>query len=127
MCENSRVIATMGEFHYTADKIAAIDLRRLTLVEALLEIEKRPVLWLQEIDISNLRSFVSGWIVGRRDSSDEQLMHEFQEFVARELCESSALGWCRIIRKHRGDNNALVSFFELLRSFLAGRANVPSG
>jgi hypothetical protein len=116
----------MGEFHYTADKISAIDLRRMTLIEALLEIEKRPALWLQEKDISNLRSFVSGWIVGRRDSSDERLMHEFQEFVAKELGESSALGWCRIIRKHRGDNNALVSFFDLLRSFLAERAGVPS-
>jgi len=111
----------MDEFTYTADKIRVIDLREMNLVEALSAIEKRPYLALQESDITNLKSFLNGWIVGRKQASDDQLLSDFQKFVVKEFDErdTAAAGWCEVICKHRG--NALAGFFEIFNKFKSGR------
>ena len=111
----------MDEFRYTADMIRVVNLENKNLRQVLETIETHRYLAMEEASLSNLSSFLHGWLVGRTNTEDYQLLNEFQEFVAKEFRESSAAGWCRIIRKHRGEEQALASFFELFKKFLASR------
>ncbi|ABC29877.1 hypothetical protein HCH_03112 [Hahella chejuensis KCTC 2396] len=98
--------------------INVINLRDKPLLEALFEVEKRPWLWLQNHDLPCLMSFVNGWVVGRNDAKDDKLLTAFDLFVAKELDEgSSTVGWCNMILKHFGEQDAIAAFFRLLRQF----------
>jgi hypothetical protein len=90
----------------------------MSLIDALSEVEKKPLLWLNENNISCLRSFLNGWIVGRNEEEDEKLMSDFDRFVVDEFNEgNSTCGWCGIIVKHCGEADTLSSFFELFNKF----------
>ena len=111
----------MTSKQYTAEMINVIDLRKLNLSQALAEIERRPTMWLAKPNITCLSSFINGWIVGRNKTADEQLLSEFNTFVATKFDEgSSTIGWCNVIIKHYGEGDeedTLQPFFNLFREF----------
>ncbi len=108
----------MKNNEYSADQIRVIDLRKKTLTDALLEIEKRPWLWLHTNDVSHLKSFLNGWIVGRNNEKDEALLSDFDNFVVNEFNEGhSTAGWCNIIIEHCGEKDTLSSFFNLFHKY----------
>jgi len=100
--------------------IQVIDLSAMCLLDALWEIERRPQLWLSEPDITNLHSFIDGWNFGRQDKDDQQLIGDFDAFVAHKFNEgSSTSGWCKHIVLHAGDADSLDTFFNILREYTA--------
>lgn len=104
---------------YSVSQINVIDLRQKTLLEALFEIEKRPSMWLTQSNIECLSSFINGWIVGRNEKVDEQLLKEFDQFIVNKFHEKdSTLGWCSLIIKHSKESNSLDSFYKLFKQYL---------
>ncbi|AZZ92560.1 hypothetical protein EUZ85_18260 [Hahella sp. KA22] len=56
--------------------------------------------------------------MGRNDAKDDKLLTAFDLFVAKELDEgSSTIGWCNMILKHFGEQDAMAAFYRLLRQF----------
>ncbi|VAW74778.1 hypothetical protein MNBD_GAMMA12-3398 [hydrothermal vent metagenome] len=109
----------MEDNGYSADQINVIDLRQKSFVEALLEIEKRPWMWLERSNITCLKSFTNGWIVGRNEEADELLLADFDRFVVNEFSEgSSTLGWCALIMKHCGEEDPLTLFYAFFHKYM---------
>lgn len=73
--------------------------------------------------ISNLRSFLSGYIFARREldlpqTEEEQEFAEFQSWIKSKFRVSSDQSWDRIILFFSEDENrALVEFFKLFEEF----------
>jgi len=108
---------------YSVSQINVVDLRQKTLVESLYEIEKKPWMWLSINDILSLKSFINGWIVGRNEKSDEQLLEDFDRFVVNEFNEgTSTLGWCTLVIKHCGEHDSLKSFYNLFHKYMEARS-----
>ncbi len=104
---------------YSESMINVIDLRTKILLEALFEIEKRPSMWLAENNIECLKYFINGWVVGRNEKEDEQMLKEFDQFIVDKFYEGkSTLGWCSIILKHCGEANSLDSFYRCFKQYL---------
>ena len=109
----------MEDDEYSVDQINIVDLRKKTFVEALLEIKKRPEMWLDESNISCLSSFINGWIVGRNEKADDSILEEFDRFVVDEFHEgNSTVGWSALIVKHCGENDSLASFYKLFDKYI---------
>lgn len=108
----------MDNFIYTKDKINAIDLRGRNIFDTLMVIEKKPMLWLQKRDIYNLRSFLSGWIVGRNSSEDERVLNEFEGFVSDYYGTGDYTGgWCNIIAEHSNNEDTFAEFYIVFKKF----------
>ena len=109
----------MENNEYSVGQIKVVDLRQKSLVDALSEIKERPWLWLNENNISSLKSFLNGWIVGKNCKADEQLLSDFDCFVVKKFNEeTSTCGWCNIIIKHCGKEDTLVSFFNVFAEYI---------
>lgn len=100
--------------------IKVINLREKSLADALFEVEVRPYMWLSRADVFNLASFINGWLVGRRDESDEKLMRDFDVFVVDKLNQgNSTLGWCNHIFSSSGEDDSFALFFSIFREFIS--------
>ena len=105
--------------NYSYENINVIDLRTKKLEEALLEIEKKPHLWLYENDLKCLYSFIQGWLVGRLSEEDEKLISDFDKYVVEKFGEgSSTAGWGFILRKNIEGSEELELFYEIFHEFL---------
>lgn len=105
----------VGAEEYKMSGIYVVDIRGKVLSEMLLEVEKRPWLWLHVSHIYNLRSFLNGWVAGRNNVEDKELLIGFDDFVVDQFGEgSSTSGWCNIIVKRRGEEDALSVFFRTI-------------
>ncbi len=86
-------------------------------------IEKRPSMYLGKPSISNLRSFLSGYIFARRElslspTSEEKEFSEFQIWIKSKYKIPSDQSWDKIILFFCEDENrALLEFFKLFHEF----------
>lgn len=92
-------------------------------------IEKRPSMYLGKPSISNLRSFLSGYIFARRElkqpqTQEEKEFSEFQDWVKSKYKISSDQSWDAIILFFSEDENrALLNFFKLFKEFSSSDSN----
>lgn len=91
------------------------------------KIEKRPSMYLGRPSISNLRSFLSGYIFARREldlspTSEEKEFSEFQSWIKSKYKIPSDQSWDKIILFFCEDENrALLEFFKLFHEFSSSR------
>jgi hypothetical protein len=84
-------------------------------------------MYLGKPSISNLRSFLSGYIFARRElgldpTSEEKEFSEFQNWIKSKYKIPSDQSWDRIILFFCEDENrALLEFFKLFHEFLSSR------
>jgi hypothetical protein len=86
-------------------------------------IERRPSMYLGKSSITNLRSFLSGYIFARREldlppTLEETKFSKFQEWIKSRYRISSEQSWDKIILFYCEDENqALLEFFKLFYEF----------
>ncbi|MDX2231980.1 MAG: hypothetical protein NW220_20260 [Leptolyngbyaceae cyanobacterium bins.349] len=86
-------------------------------------IEKRPSMYLGKPSISNLRSFLAGYIFARRElnqpqTEEEKDFSEFQTWIKSKYKIPSDQSWDKTILFYCEDENrALLEFFKLFREF----------
>ncbi|MDX2243914.1 MAG: hypothetical protein NW224_24825 [Leptolyngbyaceae cyanobacterium bins.302] len=94
-----------------------------SLYQLISNIERRPSMYLGKPYISNLRSFLAGYIFARRELNQPQTVEEkefsdFQTWIKSKYRISSDQSWDRIILFFCEDESrALLEFFKLFNEF----------
>ncbi|MEP0896976.1 MULTISPECIES: hypothetical protein [Leptolyngbya] len=95
----------------------------LDLFDLIHNIEKRPAMYLGQLDITHLSAFLSGYFFARRQSGipetlQEQQFAEFQAWVEQKFNVTYSQPWEKIIRFFSPDETAsLQQFFILFNEF----------
>lgn len=93
------------------------------LYDLIRNIQKRPVMYLGRVSISNLRTFLAGYCFARRQQDipqtlQEQQFSEFQTWIQQKFGLSSNQTWDQIILFFSQDEQAaLEQFFKLFEEF----------
>lgn len=101
-----------------------------TFYQLISNIERRPSMYLGKPSISNLRSFLSGYIFARRELSQPQTLEEknfseFQAWIKAKYRISSDQSWDRIILfSCEDESRALLEFFRLFNEFLSFKSDL---
>lgn len=105
---------------YDVSAIIAIDLRNKNFLEALAEIKARPRLWLTANNLICLESFISGWVIGRCDSFAQELLHDFDRYVAHyfEYHQTTMNSFSVIRAQCEPEEDSLTMFYELFECYL---------
>lgn len=94
------------------------------LYQLLQNIEKRPSMYLGKAAISNLRSYLSGYLVAKRElgiipTEFELELNQFSDWIKQKFHIDSEQSWDKIILFYSEDEKvALKRFFELFNEFL---------
>ncbi|MEX0269821.1 hypothetical protein AB3R30_11800 [Leptolyngbyaceae cyanobacterium UHCC 1019] len=97
------------------------------------KIKRRPSMYLGKPAISNLRSFLSGYILARREldipqTQEEKEFSEFQFWIKSKLKISSDQSWDKTILFFSEDEqSAIAYFFNLFDEFVASKHNELEG
>ncbi|GAB2199469.1 hypothetical protein [Sessilibacter sp. MAH4] len=106
--------------NYKTEDIKVIDLYSKALPEVIIEIEKRPLMWLPEKHIKYLGSFLDGYIYGKNCKATCELMSGFNQFVEKKYSITTTHGWVRNIDHMSSDpHHALEKFFELFNEYMS--------
>lgn len=95
-----------------------------SLYEVIQRIKKRPYMYLGKCSISNLRAFLSGYILSRRElgmaqTEQEKEFGEFPAWLQKKFGINSTQSWDSIILFYCEDEReALERFFNLFEEFL---------
>ena len=104
---------------YKTEDIKVIDLYSKPLPEVIVEIEKRPLMWLPEKHIKYLGAFLNGYIYGKGCKETSELMSGFNRFVEKKYSITTTHGWVRNIDHMSSDpHKALERFFELFKEYM---------
>jgi len=93
------------------------------------KIKRRPSMYLGKPAISNLRSFLSGYILARREldipqTQEEKEFSEFQFWIKSKFKISSDQSWDKTILFFAEDEqSAIAYFFSLFDEFVASKHN----
>ena len=92
-----------------------------SIVDLILEIKKRPAMYLGHRKISCLKSFLDGWYLRNpKEIRDIEIMGEFQDWVEKKYDMRETHSWDRILMFNSPDEfGALELFFKELDDFLA--------
>ncbi|AHJ31459.1 hypothetical protein [Nodularia spumigena] len=94
------------------------------LYELISKIRKRPAMYLGQISISNLRTFLAGYCFARRQmgmpqTPQEQQFSQFQSWIQEKINQTSNQTWDQIILSFSQDQQtALQTFFNLFDEFI---------
>ena len=94
------------------------------LYQLLEKIKKRPSMYLGKAEITNLRSYISGYLIAKRElgiipSEQEQEFNQFTNWIKQKFNISSQQSWDKIILFYSEDEKlALENFFELFNEFI---------
>jgi hypothetical protein len=97
------------------------------------KIKRRPSMYLGKPAISNLRSFLSGYILARREldipqTQEEKEFSEFQFWIKSKFKVSSDQSWDKTILFFSEDeHSAIAYFFNLFDEFVASKYNELAG
>lgn len=97
------------------------------------KIKRRPSMYLGKPAISNLRSFLSGYILARRElditqTQEEKEFSEFQFWIQSKFKISSDQSWDKTILFFSEDEqSAIAYFFNLFDEFIASKHNELEG
>lgn len=106
--------------NYKAEGVKVIDLYSKPLPEVIVEIEKRPLMWLPEKHIKYLDSFLDGYIYGKNCKETCEFMSGFNQFVEKKYSITTTHGWMRNINHMSSDSHhALEKFFELFNEYMS--------
>ena len=100
------------------------------LYQILQNIEKRPSMYLGKAAISNLRSYLSGYLIAKRElgissTEQEQEFNQFTDWVKQKFHINSDQSWDKIILFYSEDEKiALERFFELFNEFLKSKHQI---
>lgn len=95
----------------------------LDLYDLIRNIEKRPVMYLGQADLTHLGAFLAGYFFARRqagipETQQEQQFSEFQTWVEQKFKVSYSQPWEKIIRCFSPDETtSLQQFFMLFHEF----------
>lgn len=92
----------------------------------IIEVEKRPALYLGDRSLKSLKSFIDGWVYGAGDMiEDSYLLDDFQKWIEHRFRINESHSWSRIILFHSIDEfDGLDNFFRLFKEFLSEHAKV---
>jgi hypothetical protein len=91
------------------------------LLKLILEIEKRPALWIGSTDTRFLRHFLSGYCYAKSGATDgyrNWLFEDFRNYLAEKYEDVSTLDWSGLIIENEADGNSTDTFYRLLHEFL---------
>jgi hypothetical protein len=97
--------------------------QREYLYQVLQDIKTRPGMFLGNVSITRLRSFLDGYRSARADlglplTEQEKAFNRFQAWIEQRFKVTSCQGWDRIILFHSADEReALATFFDLFDQF----------
>lgn len=100
------------------------------LFQLLEKIEKRPSMYLGKAGISNLRSYISGYLIAKRElgiipTEQEQEFNQFTNWIKQKFNISPQQSWDKIILFYSEDERlALEKFFELFNEFIKSKYQV---
>ena len=95
----------------------------LDLYDLLRNIEKRPAMYLGQPSISQLRAFLSGYFLAKKqmgtaESAQEKHFSNFQSWIEQKFSIASSQSWDKIILFFSQDEHkALERFFVLLEEY----------
>lgn len=112
----------MNDFNYQQhDIVDFTDLRELSLENALVEIEKKPWLWLAEINLACLKTFIVGWLNSNLNYEDEVLIKGFTGFVLSNYDqEQSSMDWYATLmfkNENKTDKEKVEEFYSLFSEY----------
>lgn len=91
----------------------------VSVVNLILEIEKRPALYISKNYLSSLKAFIDGWCFGNSNIQDINILDDFQIWIENKYHITSNQSWADIIIFFSTDENeALYTFFKLFHSFI---------
>lgn len=96
----------------------------MDLFDLLKKIRKRPAMYLGEISISRLQTFLAGYNFARRQAGipqtpQEKIFETFQLWVEHQLCDFSYRHWDHMILDiSETEEEAIEHFFELFDGFV---------
>ncbi len=100
------------------------------LYQILQNIEKRPLMYLGKAAISNLRSYLSGYLIAKRElgiypTEQKEEFNQFTDWIGQKFNINSAQSWDKIILFFSEDEKvALDRFFELFNEFIKSKNQV---
>jgi len=103
-----------------------------SLYEVIQRIKKRPSMYLGKRSISNLRAFLSGYILSRRElgmaqTDQEKEFGEFPAWLQKKFGINSTQAWDSIILFYCEDErDALEKFFNLFEEYLNRNNNTEN-
>jgi hypothetical protein len=116
----------MNDFDYlNGAVIKFVDLREVSLEQALVEIEKMPWLWLAETNLACLKSFIVGWLNSRLNYEDERFIKNFTNFVLTYYEEqNSSMGWYEMLISkniHETEKKKVEKFYYLFSEYITSK------
>jgi len=91
------------------------------LLNLLVEIEKRPGLYIGNTDLTCLSHFLGGYCFAKTEDNSEfgkWLNNDFRVFLAERYNDNRTYNWARLIIENEVDGNSTDAFFRLLHEYL---------
>lgn len=92
------------------------------LLELILEIEKRPGLYIGSTDLKSLGYFLDGYIFAKSENKDvfgRWLYNNFRVFLIEKYNDNRTFNWYKLIIANELDGDSTDTFFKLLHEYLA--------
>lgn len=91
----------------------------MNMLDLILDIEKRPALYIGKNYISCLKSFLDGCIFSNPNMLNSHILVDFEMFVKEKYNITSSQSWVDVIIFYSIDENeALNNFFSLFHEFI---------
>lgn len=96
---------------------------RNSLKDLILEIKRRPSVYLTTNTIHAFASFIDGWMMRDEENvSDKRILEEYNEWVQENFHQRSERAWYNVLLFYSNDEvSALKLFFETFDKFLEER------
>lgn len=91
------------------------------LLKLILEVEKKPALYIGNKDLRRLDHFLSGYRFAKREeesSFGDWFEHDFREYLSKKYNDKRTFNVAGLIRANEEDGNSTDAFFRLLHEFL---------
>jgi hypothetical protein len=99
-----------------------------TLRELLIEIKRRPGMYIGHQSLTRLSSFIGGWLFGKVEVPDADILNGFQDWIAIKYHITSSHGWDDIILFFELDErSAFDRFWILFDEYLLISGKQPLG
>lgn len=92
------------------------------LLRFILEIEKRPGLYIGNTDLKSLGHFLGGYIFAKSESNEgfgRWLYEDFRVFLVERYNDNRSFNWPHLIIANELDGDSTDAFFRLLHEYLA--------
>ena len=91
------------------------------LLKLILEIEKRPALWIGNTDLRCLGHFLAGYCLAKSEEIEEYgkwLFDDFRIYLAQKYQDNRTFNMVSLIINNEVDGNSTDAFFRLLHEYL---------